>query len=321
MTQKLVSVIIPTYNRVHQVVEAIKSVKAQSYSPIQIIVADDGSSDGTAQKVAEFENVEYYYQENKGQGAARNLGLNYAKGEYIASLDSDDLWNKDFVEAAVTALEKYKADFVFLNWREISENEISVSGWEQSKVWRKYSNNTNGEWALLKAEEVRKLFLETCPAPSSALLIRRSSLAAGWNEEMKIADDWFLILEMVLTKPCVAAFTLSRYWTKYIHISNIYHGKAELEVIKDLGLHDEPIIARVFKEQLTFMEKSIMKKRLAGHYFKFGHLSIKRDGFSLKHLQSIATGVRHAPLGSVLYITQLSFYFLRNRLRIFQNKP
>ena len=320
MSQKLVSVIIPTYNRARQVVEAIKSVKAQSYSPIQIIVADDGSGDDTAQKVAEFENVEYYYQENKGQGGARNLGLSYAKGEYIASLDSDDTWDKDFIKVAVAALENFQANFVFLNWTEISGTEQSVSGWEQSKIWRKYFNNTNGEWALLKAEEVRRLFLETCPAPSSALLIRRSSLVSGWNEEMKIADDWFLILEMVLTKPCVAAFTISRYWTKHIHSSNIYHGKEQLEIIKDLGLHDEPLIAKFFKEQLTFTEKSIMNKRLAGHYFNLGRLSLKRDGFSLKHIQSIATAFRVAPIGSLLYMTQLSFYFLKNRFRILQNK-
>ncbi|MEJ7700920.1 MAG: glycosyltransferase family 2 protein [Pyrinomonadaceae bacterium] len=126
MHQKLVSVIIPTYNRAHLVVEAIESVKAQSYPTIQVIVADDGSQDDTAQSVAKVENVEYYYQENKGQAAARNLGLRYAKGEYIASLDSDDIWHKDFLKVAVAALEQYQADFVFLNWTEISEAKQSV---------------------------------------------------------------------------------------------------------------------------------------------------------------------------------------------------
>jgi glycosyltransferase involved in cell wall biosynthesis len=318
--QKLVSIIIPTYNRAHLVVEAIESAKAQSYPAIQIIVADDGSEDNTAQSVAKFENVEYYYQENKGQAAARNLGLRYAKGEYIASLDSDDRWHKDFLKIAVAALERYQADFVFLNWTEISETKQSLSGWERSKTWRKYFNNRDGQWSVLNAEEVRELFLKMCPAPSSALLIRRSSFVSSWNEEMKIADDWYLILEMVLTKSCRAAFTLSPYWTKHIHDSNIYDGREKLEIIRDLGFHDEPLFARRFQEQLTFVEKARLQRRLATHYFDFGRLNWRHDGFSLEALQSIATAFTLAPAGSAFYIMQLSFDHLKNRIRIARNK-
>lgn len=320
MYQKLVSVIIPTYNRAHLIAEALKSVKAQSYGAIQIIVVDDGSKDGTAEIIAQFEDVEYYYQENKGQGAARNLGLKYAKGEYIASLDSDDFWHKDFLKVAVSALENYRADFVFLNWTEIFETRKLASGWERSKKWQKYLNNFDGEWSLLEAKEVRELFFETCPAPSSALLIRRSSFVSQWNEELKIADDWCLILEMVIMKQCRAAFTLSSYWTKHIHRSNIYHGREELEIIRDLGLHDEPMIAQLFQKQLSFTEKAVLKKRLAGHYFNFGRLNMKRDGFSLKHLQSFANAFKLAPMSSVFYITQLSLNFLKNQFHIARNK-
>lgn len=320
MNQKLVSVIIPTYNRAHSVVETIRSVKAQSYPAIQIIVADDGSQDETAEIVAQFENVEYYYQENKRQAAARNLGLNYAKGEYIASLDSDDVWHKDFLKVAVAALERYEADFVFLNWTEISGTEQSSSDLERDEIWQKYSNNTDGEWSLLNAKEVRELFLNGCPAPSSAYLIRRSSLVSGWNEQIKIADDWYLILEIVLTKPCRAAFTLSKYWTKHIHGTNIYHGREEFEVIRDLGLHDEALIIRRFQKQLSSAEKAIWRKMSAISHINFAHLSNKRDGFSLKVLQSIATGLRVAPVSSILYTLQMSFSFLKKRFRIAEDK-
>jgi glycosyltransferase involved in cell wall biosynthesis len=313
MSQKLVSVIIPTYNRARQVVEAIKSVKAQSYSPIQIIVADDGSGDDTAQKVAEFENVEYYYQENKGQGGARNLGLSYAKGEYIASLDSDDVWDEDFLKVAVDSIERHEADFVFLNWRETADNEEFCDAKDLSRVWQKYPDNVNGDWLLLNAKEVREVFISTCPAPSSALLIRRSSFISKWNEEMRIADDWFLILEMVLTKPCRAAFTLSKYWTKHVHSTNIYHGREVLEVIRDLGLHDEPLFAKRFQKQLTLAEKASLQRRLATHHFNFGRLNWKRDGFSLESLQSIANAFTLAPVGSSFYLVKLYLNHLQNR--------
>lgn len=320
LMQKLVSVIIPTYNRADKIVEAIRSVKAQSYSAIQLIVADDGSTDNTAELLKQFDNIDYFYQENKGQGAARNLGLKHAKGEYIASLDSDDIWHEDFLTVAIRALEHYQADFVFLNWTEIFENETQINGWERGQKWKKYSKTLDEEWVFLNGKQARQLFLKTCPAPSSALLIRRSSLVTSWNEDMKIADDWCLILEIVLSKPCRAAFTMSRYWTKYIHESNIYHGRAQVDVIKDLGLHDEPLIAKRFHKQLTFAEKAILQKRLAGHYLNFGRLNLQEDGFSMKYIGSIATAFKLAPFGSVFYIMQLSYHFLRNQFRAAEDK-
>lgn len=319
MQQKLVSVIIPTYNRAHIVAEAIRSVKAQSYSPVQIIVIDDGSEDTTAEEIAGFENVEYHRQENKGQAAARNLGLSHARGEYIATLDSDDIWHEDFLKVAVAALEGFQADFVFLNWTEIYGTEETANYWEKSRICQKY-HKQEGEWKLLNAKEVRRIFFYTCPAPSSALLIRRSSFVSTWNEEMIIADDWCLILEMVTTKPCRAAFTLSKFWTKHIHGSNIFDGRDRLEVIKHLGLHDEPLIAERLQKHLSKTEKAIMQKRLAGHYFNFGYLNLKHNGFAVEHLKSIATAFKLAPLGSVLYMIHQTFLFLMNRFRIAQNK-
>src|SRR5438874_13642580 len=92
MIKGLVSVIIPTYNRADYVVEAIRSAKGQSYPLKQIIVVDDGSCDDTARRVSEVGGVEYHYQLNRRQGAARNLGLRLARGDYAATLDSDVLW-------------------------------------------------------------------------------------------------------------------------------------------------------------------------------------------------------------------------------------
>ena len=319
MQQKLVSVIIPTYNRAHLILNAIQSVTAQTYPAIQIIVVDDGSQDGTAEKIAGLENVEYYYQENRGQAAARNTGLTYAKGEYIASLDSDDFWHADFLETAVAALERYAADFVFLNWTEISGTEEKINGWERGKFWRKFRRR-DGDWTLLDDKEVRRLFCHICPAPSSSLLIRRSSFVSTWNEEMKIADDWYLLLEMVLTKPCRAAFTLSKHWTKRIHDGNIYDGRETLEVIKLLGLHDEPLFVQRLHQYLSPAEKAVMQKRLANNYLNLGRLNLKHNDFSIEHLQSIATAFKLAPLSSVLYILQLSLLFLENRVRILRAK-
>lgn len=318
MNNKLVSIIIPTYDRAEMVVNAIESAIRQTHLRTQIIVVDDGSRDNTAEKVGEFENVEYYYQENKGQAAARNLGLAHARGEYIASLDSDDIWDESFLETAVGALERFEADFVFLNWREVFEGELSLGGWEKYPEAKRYVNQSGEEWTLLIPKMLRSLFLVTCPAPSSALLIRRSSLISDWNEQMKIADDWYLVLEMVLRGDCRAAFTLAPYWTKNIHTSNIYHGRDGFEILRDFGLHDDVIIARDFKGQLTTWERAHITRRMAHNQFNFWRMNLKREGFRLRDLTHLANSFALAPGRSVIYFLELFINHLKNRSRIAQ---
>jgi glycosyltransferase involved in cell wall biosynthesis len=93
MNDPLVTVILPVRNGEKLLPESIGSVLQQEYGPLELIIVDDGSSDGTARVAAEVaDRVRYYYQPNSGPAAARNLGIREAKGEYIAFIDADDLW-------------------------------------------------------------------------------------------------------------------------------------------------------------------------------------------------------------------------------------
>jgi glycosyltransferase involved in cell wall biosynthesis len=108
MTPSLVSVIIPAYNRAYCIERTIRSALDQTHPAIEVCVADDGSKDGTRALVEELQRkdprIKYAYQANRGVGAARNLALELATGEFVAFLDSDDLWHPWKVELQVRAL-------------------------------------------------------------------------------------------------------------------------------------------------------------------------------------------------------------------------
>lgn len=90
----MISVIIPFYNRDRYLAEAIESVLNQTYTNIELILVDDGSTDKSAE-IARSYPVKYHYQTNMGIGAARNTGISLATGDFFAFLDSDDIWTTD----------------------------------------------------------------------------------------------------------------------------------------------------------------------------------------------------------------------------------
>jgi len=104
----LVSVVIPTYNRAASIGEALDSVLAQTYPAMEIIVVDDGSTDDTRQILMQrYPQVRYFHQENGGVSRARNRAIREARGEFIAFLDSDDLWLPDKTEKQVACFKQH----------------------------------------------------------------------------------------------------------------------------------------------------------------------------------------------------------------------
>ena len=92
----LVSCIVPAFNAERFLAEALDSILAQTWRPLEVIVVDDGSTDGTAQIAAGYgAKVSYIHQANAGPAAARNRGLDAAAGTFIAFLDADDLWHEE----------------------------------------------------------------------------------------------------------------------------------------------------------------------------------------------------------------------------------
>jgi len=185
-----VSVIIPTYNRRDYVQEAIDSVLAQTHTDYEIIVVDDGSTDGTGEALrARYgDRIRYVWQENQGESVARNRGIEMAQGEYVAFLDSDDLWLPEKLEKEVPVLEaSHDAVLVFTPaW------PVDAGGQRLSDI------------AISGGIDRNKLTLEALcmenalGSAGSTALVRRGSLerVGGFDRSIRYSEDWDLWLRL-----------------------------------------------------------------------------------------------------------------------------
>ena len=175
---QLATVVIPTYNHGQWVSGAIESVLAQDYEPIEIIVVDDGSSDGTRQVVERFgEAVRYVWQENRGLSAARNTGIQLAAGEYIGVLDADDFYESNFMSVLVSRLNaRPDAEAIYCGYRFVDAQNRPLPQVESRDVAPAALFQTLAEGNFLVPE---------------AILVRRRCYAAvgPFDESLRAIED------------------------------------------------------------------------------------------------------------------------------------
>jgi glycosyltransferase involved in cell wall biosynthesis len=271
----VVTVIIPTYNRSKQLCKAIESVLSQTYPSVELLVIDDGSDDDTSLQVAKYKPARYFRQERQGQAAARSLGLKHAIGSYIASLDSDDQWQPKFLETCIEKLEKDNLDFVFANWMQELEKDNFIDRLKLYNILEKHIPPTGGQWISLNSQILRNVYLTECPSPSSSLVIRRRSMTDGWRGLMNIADDWYMLMDMIFARDCKAAFITSPLWYKCVDGSNIFDGRDVYHVLKSLWVDDSNSIYVNFCSKFTKKERCIFKKFLSENYTKLSYFELR----------------------------------------------
>lgn len=179
-----VSVVTPTYNRARFLPDAVASVLAQTHPDLELIIVDDGSTDDTRNVLEPFladRRIHYFYQDNQGQSQARNLALKQATGDYIAFLDSDDLWAPDKLEKQMAILRAHpEVDIVHGDEVMIDEQGAVVS----LENMKRYSGRIT-----------RYLLADNSVSITTALVRRRCfDEMGGFDTSVGVADDYELWL-------------------------------------------------------------------------------------------------------------------------------
>ncbi len=197
----LVSVILPTYNRAAVVTRAISSVLSQSYSNLELLVIDDGSTDHTATVLSHFMDprmVVLTNPVNRGVAAARNTGLAQVRGDLIAFLDSDDTWanNKLQVDVAVLS-ENPHIDAIFSDLTK-TDGGLIVHSFMRATAYFKYliPASPSGRLLQLDPQTLYHCLLKEVPIKMQAMTMRALALRAvgRFDEALLSGEDWeFLI--------------------------------------------------------------------------------------------------------------------------------
>ncbi len=221
-----VSVIIPAYNRARTLARAVDSVLGQSFRDFELVLVDDGSTDGTRELAEEYGNsIRYFHQENRGVSAARNRGIRESRSPWIAFLDSDDIWHRDKLLAQM--------DFM--------ENNPEISILQTDEIWIRRGVRVNpkkihrkrGGWIF---PDSLKLCLIS---PSAVIMDRRLFYEYGlFDEDMPACEDYDLWLRVTPDQEVglIPEFHVTRYGGHRDQLSSRYWGMDSFRVYSILKL-------------------------------------------------------------------------------------
>lgn len=213
----LVSVVMPCFNAEKFVDEAVRSALGQSWHNVELVVVDDGSTDGSwailQHLKAEFgQRLTLLQSPRLGPYPARNLALRSARGDFIAFLDADDWWEPDFVHTTLHALQGQPFDIAYCGWQ-----NVGIDGPRgQPYVPPAYEEG-----------DVVEHFLRSCPWPIHAALVRRDAVTAiaGFSERMFSSMDYDLWIRLLtVTRRMVRVPRVLAYYR--------WHGSGQISATK-----------------------------------------------------------------------------------------
>jgi glycosyltransferase involved in cell wall biosynthesis len=191
----LVSIVLPTYNRAGLLAEAVASVRAQTFSNWELLVVDDGSTDGSAGALPDDPRVKLVRREHSGNIAAvRNAGLDAAAGDYIGFLDSDDRWHARKLERQVERLARSPE----AGWCHGEAGLIDAAG-------NPVPMRAGVPWRPREGRFIEDVLTTEASIALQTVLVRRAlALAVRFDERIPTVDDYDFIVQLAIGAPAVA---------------------------------------------------------------------------------------------------------------------
>lgn len=268
-----VSAIIPTFNRADSVGEAVRSVLRQTYRDFEVIVVDDGSTDRTPAVLAEFGgSIRVIRQENAGVSAARNAGIRAACGEWLAFLDSDDVWLPDKLERQMRDLNRCQGAIAHMM-------DARIEGYRQVSTTLFSLHNVAGTF---EAEPVRRRPLLDVLAvqfftPTWLVRTREVREERGFNERLPIYEDFELLTRLALRGTFVVSAAVGVVVRRVVSaakpLSDQYLSNAVCSFSALCQLY-EGLLGR---PELTREERHEVRRRLSGARFELS-VALERAG-------------------------------------------
>jgi glycosyltransferase involved in cell wall biosynthesis len=253
-----ISVIIPAYNAAATIEKTIQSVFAQTFQDFEIILVDDGSSDGTLRVLERFTDLRLriFSFTNAGVSASRNRGTKYAYGAFIAFLDADDLWTPCKLAAQLEALEAHPEAALAYSWVDYINSEGNLIG--------------NGTRIQETENLYSRLLLANALETASNPLIRRSALeeVLGFDEALSGGEEWELYLRLTRRHPASVVNKVQVLYRQHPQSSSANLTRMErdpLQVIEKAFTDAPPAFRHLKRESTAHLYRYLTYKALEGN--------------------------------------------------------
>lgn len=279
----IVSIILPTFNRQRFLAQAFEAIRAQICTEWELIVVDDGSTDGTREKVADLartleQPVRYIHQENRGAYGARNTGVENATGEFVAFYDSDDLWLPHHLIDCLAAFERHsELDWVYGSCRRIdyatgrvlTESSFYVDG--KPRPFLKLKARQDGRLHII--EDDRRIECQIVHGLYSGLqnsVIRRAVFAQQrFCERFRVVEDE-LFLVRALAAGARSAYYMETHFIYRVHDDNSSASSSSRPSDKMLPIFRELVEGfEQLSREVSFnrSQRRALRRRLSREYF------------------------------------------------------
>lgn len=284
----LLSIIVPVYNILEYLPRCVHSITAQTYKNLEILLVDDGSTDGTGELcdslAGEDARIRVFHKENGGSSSARNLGISQAKGEYLGFVDSDDYIEPDMYERLYKGIVEYKVSMV-----QIGRDEIDEQGNLLPNICQPPKEAT-----FIDSESfLYELIMHRGDCSFCTKLIHRDLFRIGVFPEGKLNEDFYLLIHMLPKMKGLVSLPEQTYHVFYRIGSNSRKAdKENFSVVFADSVENADVVTDIVSKEYPSLEKVALRFGVFQRLEYLLHIPISRMTGENRQYKAIVSWLR-----------------------------